>query len=155
PYLERRPVNVVRELEPQAEARGAERHPEVGADAEVERELRLEAELVDRDQQRPAAVGRNRDIRRGGRPRLDEHLQRWRDSLLDVIGDAADAEERVRPHPRVPVVVEEPDGAADVVIKGIDVDRAPRRAVQRRDGATTPPDGEALAREAAVRPKPV
>src|SRR5690349_16936040 len=97
--VEGRLVQVVRQLEAQADTGGAERNAQVGADAEIQRELRFDAQFVDSDEKRLfAAPGfGDRNVRVTGGTPFDEHLQRRADVLLDVVGNPAKSEKDIRP----------------------------------------------------------
>src|SRR4030095_7578503 len=96
--IERRVVHGVRQLQPETDTGGAERHTQIGADAEIQRELRFQPQFVDGDEERLAKIREilvDGDVGRRRRTMLDEHLQRRADALLDVVGDGAKYKDNV------------------------------------------------------------
>src|SRR5919204_3738423 len=119
---ERRRRDVIRELEADAEPSAPERDPKVGADAEVEREDGLGFQFVDRDEELTAAVNDNDRV--GTRTRttgaaVDEG-QRRSNRPFQVVGDAAEADESVRPDGSRRRVIDPSDRPPDIVKPGLD-----------------------------------
>src|SRR5688572_17472124 len=86
-HSDRRRRNMIRHLEPDADRAGADWHAEIGADADVERQDRLEPELVDLEEKLLASAFHDHQVFDAAcRLAFDERRQLRCDRLCEIVG---------------------------------------------------------------------
>src|SRR5688572_16822033 len=123
--------DIVHKFEPNSHRSIAQRHPEIGADAEIQRQGALTTEVVDLEYEGPAAAIDDDQIGLVGGWQMREKRRRRSGGPGEIVGDAADAYKKVRKYGTHWRIVDQPDGATDVVEPAVDVNDVDAAAFQR------------------------